>query len=194
MTPLARLDVSSALDPKPSVRRAVLTQMTSIHWFASMEHTRMIEDSVRWSETLLHRTFIAYTVLHNANLSDRWFSVTMGTGIVSILLHNLPYNARWLSWISVVFFVLNVILFVIFTLLSIVRYTMYPEIWKAMIRHPTQSLFLGTFPMGFATIVNMFVFVCVPAWGSWAVTMAWTMWWVDVAFSVATCFYLPFIM
>jgi hypothetical protein len=34
-----------------------------------------------------------------------------------------------------------------------------------MIRHPTQSLFLGTFPMGLATIINMVVFVCVPAWG-----------------------------
>ena len=28
----------------------------------------------------------------------------MGAGIVSILLHNLPYNAVWLYWISIVFF------------------------------------------------------------------------------------------
>jgi hypothetical protein len=34
-----------------------------------------------------------------------------------------------------------------------------------MIRHPAQSLFIGTFPMGLATIINMIVFVCVPAWG-----------------------------
>lgn len=38
-----------------------------------------------------------------------------------------------------------------------------------MIRHPAQSLFLGTFPMGLATIINMIVFVCVPAWGGWVV-------------------------
>ena len=118
----------------------------------------------------------------------------MGTGVVSILLHNLPYNARWLYWCSIVFFVLNIVLFATFTSLSIVRYTVYPEIWSAMIRHPTQSLFLGTIPMGFATIVNMFVAVCVPAWGSWAVTMAWTMWWIDVVLSITTCFYLPFLM
>lgn len=95
----------------------------------------------------------------------------MGTGIVSILIHNLPYNGIWLYWISVVFFALNVLLFTVFLLLSIVRYALYPEIWFAMIRHPSQSLFLGTLPMGLATIVNMIVFVCVPAWGPWAIQL-----------------------
>jgi len=99
------------------------------------------------------------------NFTPSWFSVTMGTGIVSILLHNLPYNGDWLYWISVVIFALNVALFILFTFISIVRYTVYPEIWLAMIRHPAQSLFVGTFPMGLATITNMIVFVCVPAWG-----------------------------
>jgi hypothetical protein len=95
----------------------------------------------------------------------------MGTGIVSILLHNLPYNGRWLYWISVIIFCLNVALFITFLCISILRYTLYPAIWKAMIRHPVQSLFLGTFPMGFATIVNMVVFVCVPAWGYRAIQL-----------------------
>lgn len=99
----------------------------------------------------------------------RWFAVTMGTGIVSILLHNLPYNGIWLYWISVVIFALNVFLFNVFLIISILRYTFYPQIWFVMICHPTQSLFLGTFPMGLATIINMVVFVCVPTWGTWAV-------------------------
>lgn len=95
----------------------------------------------------------------------------MGTGIVSILLHNLPYNGRWLYYISVIIFCLNVLLFIVFLLISILRYTLYPVIWKAMISHPIQSLFLGTFPMGFATIINMVVFVCVPAWGEGAIKL-----------------------
>ena len=95
----------------------------------------------------------------------------MGTGIVSVLLHNLPYNGDWLYWISVVVFCLNVALFITFTFISIVRYTVFPEIWTVMIRHPQQSLFLGTFPMGLATIINMVVFVCVPAWGDGAVKL-----------------------
>lgn len=48
--------------------------------------------------------------------------------------------------------------------------------------------------MGLATIVNMVVFVCVPAWGDWAAELAWALWWLDVLLSVSTCLYLPFIV
>ena len=48
--------------------------------------------------------------------------------------------------------------------------------------------------MGLATIINMTVFVCVPAWGPWAATLAWTLWWIDVVISVACCMFLPFVI
>lgn len=128
------------------------------------------------------------------NFTPSWFSVNMGTGISSILLYNLPYNARWIYWLSVVMFTINVILFVLFLTISILRYTLFRGVWSCMIRHPVQSLFLGTFPMGLATIINMIVFVCVPAWGNHFATFAWVLWWIDVACSVATNFYLPFII
>lgn len=48
--------------------------------------------------------------------------------------------------------------------------------------------------MGLATIINMVVFVCVPAWGSWAAILAWVLWWIDVVLAVATNFYLPFVI
>ena len=47
--------------------------------------------------------------------------------------------------------------------------------------------------MGLTTIVNMTVSVCVPVW-PWATTVAWALWWVDVVISLATCFYLPFVI
>ena len=128
------------------------------------------------------------------NFTPSWFSVIMGTGIVSGLLHNLPYHARWLDYLSYVVFALNVGMFVLFALISLLRYTLYPEIWTAMIKHPAQSLFIGTFPMGLATIVNMVVFVCVPAWGGNTWKLAWGLWWIDVVFAVASCCYLPFVM
>lgn len=48
--------------------------------------------------------------------------------------------------------------------------------------------------MGLATIINMIVLVCVPSWGNGAVQLAWALWWIDVVLSVATCFYLPFVV
>ncbi|KAI0877161.1 sulfite transporter Ssu1 [Hypoxylon argillaceum] len=128
------------------------------------------------------------------NFTPSWFSVTMGTGIVSILLHNLPYNAVWLYWISVGLFGLNVAIFALFSVISILRYLLFPGIWIAMLNHSVQSLFLGTIPMGLATIINMIIFVIVPAWGDWAVILAWALWWVDVVLAIATNFYLPFVI
>ncbi|EME89765.1 uncharacterized protein MYCFIDRAFT_118781, partial [Pseudocercospora fijiensis CIRAD86] len=128
------------------------------------------------------------------NFTPSWFSVNMGTGITSILLHNLPYNGEWLQCLSYIIFALNVLLFVAFLSISILRYALYPKIWSAMIRHPAQSLFLGTLPMGLATIINMLVFVCVPKFGGEFWKLAWALWWIDAAISLACCLYLPFIL
>src|ERR1700710_2426280 len=54
-----------------------------------------------------------------------------------------------------------------------------------MIEDATNSLFLGTIPMGFATLVEMWVFVCVPAWGQWAVYVAWALWMIDSIVAVS---------
>ncbi|KAH7141545.1 voltage-dependent anion channel-domain-containing protein, partial [Dactylonectria estremocensis] len=123
-----------------------------------------------------------------------WFAVNMGTGIVSILLHNLPYNGTWLYWISVIIFALNVLLFAIFLFISVLRYFTYPGLWTVMIRHPVVPLFLGAFPMGLATIIEMIVLVCVPVWGHWAITLAWVLWWIDSIMSIAICYLVPFMM
>lgn len=128
------------------------------------------------------------------NFTPSWFSVNMGTGITSILLHNLPYNGRWLYWLSVIIFCLNIILFICFLSISILRYTMFKGLFRFMMRHPVQSLFVGTMPMGLSTIINMIVFVCVPAFGQWAVTLAWALWWIDVVISVSSCVWLPFLI
>ena len=122
------------------------------------------------------------------------FSITMGTGVVAILLHQMPYNSSWTNYPCYIVFGLNVLIFVSALLISILRYTLWPELWLAMINHPTHSLFLGCFPMGLGTIVNLIVLVCVPAWGPWAATMAWALWWIDAALAVTICCSVAFLM
>ena len=126
------------------------------------------------------------------NFSPSWFSVTMGTGITSILLWFIPFHSRWLYWLSIVFFCLNVLLFSLAFLTSLLRYTLYPEIWTVMINDPNNSLFLGTIPMGFATIIEMWTFICVPKWGQWASTFAWILWMGDSVVAVMTTAFLCF--
>jgi hypothetical protein len=79
-----------------------------------------------------------------------------------------------------------------------------------MLHHSGQSLFLGTFPMGFATIVNMVAFVCVPNLsGRWYVRLgsahrralnylrlelAWALWWIDSVIAVIIAIGVPYVM
>jgi tellurite resistance protein TehA-like permease len=117
----------------------------------------------------------------------------MGTGIVSILLHQNPFATQWLRIISIVVFVLNLVLFCLFTIASILRYILYPQLWGIMLRHPVQSLFVGAFPMGLSTLINMAVYVCAP-WGNGAINFIWAVWWIDAVLSMASCLVLPFLM
>lgn len=128
------------------------------------------------------------------NFSPSWFSVTMGTGVVSLLLITIPFKADWLYWLSVVFFGLNTVLFTLAMLISVLRYTLYPEIWTVMIQDPTNSLFLGTIPMGFATLVESWILLCCPYWGPWAATFAWVCWMIDAIVAAAITVSLPFLL
>ncbi|KAL2754363.1 hypothetical protein ACRALDRAFT_1032301 [Sodiomyces alcalophilus JCM 7366] len=128
------------------------------------------------------------------NFTPSWFAVVMGTGIVSILLRTLPYNARWISHgVAIAFFVLNIALFIVITLMSVMRYTLYPKLWTAMLGNHEESLPLGCFPMGFATIIDMMVSVC-SHWGDWLIYLAWAFWWFDVVLSAATCITVLFMI
>ncbi|CAK7202963.1 Plasma membrane sulfite pump involved in sulfite metabolism [Sporothrix eucalyptigena] len=109
------------------------------------------------------------------NFTPSWFSVSMGTGVVSILLHNLPYNAHGIWYISVIVFCLNIFLFLSFSAITLTRYILYPEIWGVMIKHPSQSLFLGCIPMALSTIVKMMVLVC-SDWGTGFLYFTWALW------------------
>jgi tellurite resistance protein TehA-like permease len=116
----------------------------------------------------------------------------MGTGGVCTLFDEIPYPAQWLRILSIIFFVLNIALWLTFLALSCLRYGMYPELWGALLRNPKQRLFLGAIPTGLATIINMVVPLCVPAWGQGMAVLAWVLWWINSVVAVFLCFYLTF--
>ncbi|KAE8153122.1 voltage-dependent anion channel [Aspergillus avenaceus] len=129
-----------------------------------------------------------------SNFSPSWFSTTMGTGMVGILFHLIPFGHAALEYLSIGFFIINIALFAIVLGMSILRYILYPEIWRVMIQDPVNSLFLATCPMGFATLIELWVFICVPRWGDWAKTAAWVLWMVDAFAAVSVTVTLSFIL
>jgi tellurite resistance protein TehA-like permease len=96
-----------------------------------------------------------------------------------------------------VVFTLNFILFILFIAMSITRYTRYPSIWSCMVRHPVQSLYLGTFPMGGITLINVGTTVLYGYYnfgGRAFLYTLWGLWWVDVAISALCCWGLIHVM
>ncbi|KAF4435895.1 sulfite transporter Ssu1 [Fusarium austroafricanum] len=127
-------------------------------------------------------------------LTPSWFTTSMGTGIVSILLHNIPYNSNGLYWGSVVIFLFNTALFVMLSFFSILRYALYPGLWTTMIHHPTAPMYLAAIPMALGTLIEMIVLVCVPLWGDWVAYLCWGLWWVDSAMAIILNFGLLFLI
>lgn len=120
--------------------------------------------------------------------------MTSGTGVVSLLLVAIPFKTDWLYWLAVVFFGLNAFLFTCAFSISVFRYAAYPEIWRVMIADSANSLFLGTVPMGFSTLISAWCSICVPYWGSWAVTFAWVCWFVDAVAAVTVTLSLTILL
>ncbi|THH06526.1 hypothetical protein EW145_g4029 [Phellinidium pouzarii] len=122
-----------------------------------------------------------------------WHAVNMGTGAISILFHTFPYGTsnRGMQIVAFFFLLLNLALFIVLTIFGVTRYTTFRGLWSSMIRHPVASLYLGCFPMGFATIIISAVGIVHTYFGLGGVTflyVLWALWWVDVALSLLICF------
>lgn len=76
------------------------------------------------------------------------------------------------------------VLFALFSAMQLAQIVCFPKEALQILHDPTQSLFIGAIPMGFATIVNGIVFFCVPRYGSAAVEAALVTFWIDTGLSL----------
>ncbi|QRV82243.1 C4-dicarboxylate transporter/malic acid transporter [Ceratobasidium sp. AG-Ba] len=131
------------------------------------------------------------------NFTPAWFAVNMGTGSVSALLYSFPYGSSpVLHVFGTAFLLLNIILFVLFGIISTVRYVKHPEIISLMFNHPVQSLYLGCVPMGFATIINasLNVHQGYGMGGRPFLYFLWGLWWFDAFISILVYFLMLYTM
>ncbi len=128
------------------------------------------------------------------NFTPNWFAVTMGTGGLSLALNQFPLDIPGLAAAGRALWLANIALFMLFTALYAARWLLHFDEAKQIGRHPVMSMFLGSIPMGLATIINGFLAFGIPLWGSAAVAIATTLWWIDVALAVACGTLVPFLM
>lgn len=125
-----------------------------------------------------------------------WFSVTMGTGICNTLLFLLPWQSTHAVFraIGAGFLLLDIAIFIFFSVITVARYVLYPAIFPAMLSHPVHSLFLGTIPMGMVTIVSGIATQGHEYGINGAVEVAAGLWWVALVLAGTSAFMVPLAM
>lgn len=126
--------------------------------------------------------------------TPNWFAATMGTGILSAVLTQLPFRIPGVLVVAEALWMLNIVLFLVFSFLYTARWMMFFDEARRVFGHSTVSMFFGTIPMGMATIINGLLTFGVSRWGAEAVHLAHLLWWLDVAMSVACGVLIPFMM
>jgi len=126
--------------------------------------------------------------------TPNWFGVTMGTGILALALNQLPLAIPYLHQLAAALWLLNIGLFLLFSLLYATRWVLFFHEARRIFGHSVMSMFFGTIPMGLATIINGFLAFGIPRWGGAAVTIAEALWWVDMVMALVCGVVIPFLM
>ncbi|WP_336949725.1 TDT family transporter [Acinetobacter junii] len=128
------------------------------------------------------------------HFTPNWFTATMGTGVVAMILAQLPFASSILFMLATKLWQFNILLFITFSILYGLRWILFPTEAKQIFNHPNMSLFLGAIPMGLATIVNGFLSFGVHLYGDIAVQIATYLWYLDVFLAVLIAWVVPFCM
>ena len=126
--------------------------------------------------------------------TPNWFAVTMGTGVLALVLAQATTPETPLFTLARTLWGINIGLFLLFMLLYVGRWLAYPQEATNVLFHPQMSMFLGTIPMGLATIINGFISFGLPLMGATAVVIAHQLWKVDAVLAILCGVGLPLIM
>ena len=126
--------------------------------------------------------------------TPNWFAVTMGTGILALALAAFPLPLAGLHAIAEGLWLLDVLLFSLFTGLYTARWLLFYQEAREIFAHATVSMFLGTIPMGLATLINGLLLFGLPRWGEAVLPLALGLWWLDAAMALVCGVLIPYLM
>lgn len=110
-----------------------------------------------------------------------WFECTMSTGAIATLLSQQPFTFRGLQTIGKIFFILDLVLFVLFCCLITTRFILKPGSLSRSLHHPHESFFFGTFWVSIALILYCIQQYAVPSCGPWLIKTLEILFWLYAA-------------
>jgi C4-dicarboxylate transporter/malic acid transport protein len=130
-----------------------------------------------------------------ADERDRpWFSATMSTGALAVVLGSTPNRFPGLQTIGKILFIFDISLFLLFTGLMITRFCLVPRKLTASLHHPVEGLFHGTYWVSVALILNCAYVYGHTEVGSWLTKAHEVCFWIycAIAFTVSIAQYSMF--
>lgn len=112
-----------------------------------------------------------------------WYTLTMSTGGIALLLANTPHKFRALTVLGDVVFILDICLFLLLTVGISTRFILYPKAFGASLRDPTESLFFPTFWISLLSIFANIQEYGVPHCGQWLIATLRVLFWMYAAFT-----------
>ncbi|KAM0340579.1 hypothetical protein ACHAPU_010416 [Fusarium lateritium] len=117
-----------------------------------------------------------------ASLVDRFswgnFTCTQSTGGVALMLSKTPYQFRGLQTVGVVVFILNLVLFTLFTTVMVCRFVRRPSSFRNSVLKPPEAYFTGSLWLSMATIIMGIHTFGVPHTGSWLIHVVRVLFWI----------------
>lgn len=96
----------------------------------------------------------------------------------------VPFRFNGLDTIGTIFFLFNLLLFVINVICISLRFYWYPETFKASFFHPTESLFVPAAVVSFGTILLNISQYGLNNVGYWLNMTVLVLFWIDVALAL----------
>ena len=135
--------------------------------------------TLRTSKETLHGDIGIRDRLHHFTWA--WFTTTMSTGGIALVLNQTPHQFRGLNTIGDIVFILDLVLFVFICAGITTRFILFPKAFKASLAHPTESLFFPTFWISIVNILSCTTAYGIPKTGFWLVKTMEILFWIYAA-------------
>lgn len=120
-----------------------------------------------------------------------WFTWCMNSGVLAILTHQCPYQFPGLKIISTIFFVLDLTLFCLFSIIFTSRFLIFRrQAWQEITGDQSDLMLSACWPIAFMTLTSLTSLTASNTyWGRHAFTIvAYVMWWTVCIWSLVFLF------
>lgn len=110
-----------------------------------------------------------------------WFSSTMSTGSLAVVLYQTPHKFNGLLTIGKIVFILDLILFTTYTAIVVARFTLKPKTFRKSLLDPGESFFFGSFWVSLSLVLQNISQYAFPTCGPWLVQTLEVLFWIYFA-------------